>query len=130
MSVPGSALHERVLRTVARIPRGRVTTYGSIAWSLGMPRGARTVGWALRSAPHADQFPCHRVVNRVGYLSGGWHWGHPDVMAALLRAEGVPFLADHQVDLAACLWLPDDAPPYGSDRASEAAGDVEAGAHG
>jgi methylated-DNA-protein-cysteine methyltransferase-like protein len=88
-----------------------------------MPRGARAVGWSLRSAPHADQFPCHRVVNRVGCLSGGWHWGHPDVMAALLRAEGVPFLADHQVDLAACLWLPDENenPPFWSDREGESA---------
>jgi hypothetical protein len=29
-------------------------------------------------------------------------------MAALLHDEGVPFLDMHRVDLAACLWLPDE----------------------
>jgi hypothetical protein len=46
------------------------------------------------------------VVNREGYLSGGWHWGHPDVMAGLLREEGVIFVAPHRVDLRTCLWTP------------------------
>src|SRR5215207_6093152 len=50
----------------------------------------------------------HRVVDRNGFLSGGWHWGHPDVMAGLLSDEGVPFLEQYRVDLAACLWLPDE----------------------
>ncbi len=35
----------RVYDVVARIPRGRVTTYGRIARSLGEPRAARMVGW-------------------------------------------------------------------------------------
>jgi methylated-DNA-protein-cysteine methyltransferase related protein len=97
-----------VFVVVSRIPRGRVTTYGSIARALGTPRAARSVGWALSLAPGEDALPCHRVVDRNGFLSGGWHWGHPDVMAALLHDEGVPFLDTHRVDLAACLWLPDE----------------------
>src|SRR5215207_2432638 len=97
-----------VFVVVSRIPRGRVTTYGSIARALGTPRGARSVGWALSLAPEEDALPCHRVVDRNGFLSGGWHWGHPDVMAGLLRDEGVPFLDPYRVDLAACLWLPDE----------------------
>ena len=97
-----------VFVVVSRIPRGRVTTYGSIARALGTPRGARSVGWALSLAPEEDALPCHRVVDRNGFLSGGWRWGHPDVMAALLHDEGVPFLDTHRVDLAACLWLPDE----------------------
>ena len=99
---------EGVYVLVSRIPRGRVTTYGAIARALGTPRAARTVGWALNLAPDEDALPCHRVVDRNGFLSGGWHWGHPDVMAGLLRDEGVPFLDPYRVDLAACLWLPDD----------------------
>lgn len=104
---PRSAFYAAVFDVVARIPRGRVTTYGSIAYALGRPNGARSVGWALNIAPAEARLPCHRVVNRDGYLSGGWHWGHPDVMAELLRDEGVPFVAPHRVDLRACLWLPD-----------------------
>ena len=97
---------ERVYEIVSRIPRGRVTTYGAIARALGDPRGARNVGWALNDAPAEADLPCHRVVDRDGNLSGGWHWGHPDVMAGLLDDEGVPFLEPHRVDLAACLWSP------------------------
>jgi methylated-DNA-protein-cysteine methyltransferase-like protein len=96
-----------VFALVSRIPRGRVTTYGAIARALGTPRAARSVGWALSLAPDEDALPCHRVVDRNGFLSGGWHWGHPDVMAGLLRDEGVPFLDSYRVDLAACLWSPD-----------------------
>ena len=97
-----------VFVVVSRIPRGRVTTYGSIARALGTPRAARSVGWELSLALEEDALPCHRVVDRNGFLSGGWRWGHPDVMAALLHDEGVPFLDTHRVDLAACLWLPDE----------------------
>jgi methylated-DNA-protein-cysteine methyltransferase-like protein len=103
-----SAFYAAVFALVSQIPVGRVTTYGTIAHTLGRPTGARSVGWALSIAPVAANLPCHRVVNHEGYLSGGWHWGHPDIMAGLLRDEGVPFLEPHRVDLRACLWIPDD----------------------
>ena len=64
------------------------------------------VGWALHGVPEELNLPCHRVVNRVGLLSGGWHFGHPDVMRSLLVEEGVPFVDEYQVDLRQCLWLP------------------------
>lgn len=97
---------ERVYDVVARIPYGRVTTYGDVAKALGSVRGARMVGWALNAVPAGHDLPCHRVVNRYGELSGGWHFGHPQVMKELLVAEGVPFAAEYRVDLARCLWLP------------------------
>jgi methylated-DNA-protein-cysteine methyltransferase related protein len=106
-----SPFFARVFGLVSRIPHGRVTTYGAIAHALGTPRAARSVGWALSLAPDEDALPCHRVVDRNGFLSGGWHWGHPDVMAGLLSDEGVPFLETYRVDLAACLWLPDEEDP-------------------
>lgn len=105
---------ERVYEVVARIPYGRVTTYGEVARAIGSVRGARMVGWALHGVQQARGLPCHRVVNRYGELSGGWHFGHPDVMKGLLLAEGVPFVGEYQVDLRRCLWLPwedDDLPP-------------------
>jgi methylated-DNA-protein-cysteine methyltransferase-like protein len=107
----GPTFFEHVFTVVSRIPRGRVTTYGAIARALGAPRAARSVGWALNLAPEEDALPCHRVVDRNGFLSGGWHWGHPDLMAGLLHDEGVPFLDPYRVDLAACLWLPDEDEP-------------------
>jgi methylated-DNA-protein-cysteine methyltransferase-like protein len=104
----GPTFFDHVFTVVSRIPHGRVTTYGAVARALGTPRAARSVGWALSLAPDEDALPCHRVVDRNGFLSGGWHWGHPDVMAGLLRDEGVPFLDPYRVDLTACLWLPDE----------------------
>lgn len=98
----------RVYEVVARIPLGKVTTYGAIARSIGSVRGARMVGWSLHSVPRDLDLPCHRVVNRYGELSGGWHFGHPDVMRALLVAEDVPFKAEYQVDLDRCFWQPWD----------------------
>lgn len=98
----------RVWIIVKSIPFGCVTTYGAIARTLGNARGARTVGWMLYSTPPHVHIPAHRVVNRNGELSGGWHWGHPDVMKQLLLDEGVPFKDDYQVDLERCLWLPWD----------------------
>lgn len=97
---------ERVFEIVAQIPHGRVTTYGRIAAALGAPRSARMVGWAVHDGP--DGLPFHRVVNRIGFLSAGWAFGHPDRMKAMLAAEGVPFIEEHRVDLSKCLWEPDD----------------------
>lgn len=95
-----------VWRIIAGIPRGRVTTYGLIARSLGSPGAARTVGWALRAAPVRSGLPCHRVVNRQGTLSPEVVFGGADRQRALLEAEGIPFTVDGRVDLQRCLWTP------------------------
>ena len=110
---------ERVYDTIARIPYGRVTTYGRIARALGEPRSARMVGWAMQAVPTELDLPCHRVVNRAGFLSGGWYFGHPDVMRGMLIEEGVAFKDEYVVDLEQCLWDPDlddripEGPPAG-----------------
>ena len=97
-----------VFAIVARIPAGMVTTYGDIARALGDPRGARQVGWAIAGSPAGLDLPFHRVVNREGFLSGGWAFGHPEVMKQRLVAEGVPFREEFTVDIERCHWLPDD----------------------
>ena len=100
----------RVYATVARIPAGRVSTYGHLARHLGMGRSARTVGWALKLVATSDAgplaVPCHRVVNRAGALTGRLHFETPTVMEERLRAEGVAFTDDGRVDLARHLWDP------------------------
>lgn len=101
-----STFPDRVYEIVARIPNGRATTYGAIARALGNPRGAREVGWALNGVPEGSQLPCHRVVDREGRLSGGWAFGHPEIMAGRLEDEGVPFLEQYRVDLSVCFWDP------------------------
>ena len=96
----------RVFAIVKRIPPGRVTTYGRIARAAGAGRSARMVGWLLHHSPPDVAAVAHRVVNRNGELTGGWAWGHPAIMRGLLEAEGVRFVAEYQVDLAAHLWEP------------------------
>ena len=74
---------------VARlIPRGRVTSYGAIAKYLGSAKSARMVGWAMNASKNTD-VPAHRVVNRVGLLSGEKHFSTPTEMQLLLEKEGV-----------------------------------------
>jgi alkylated DNA nucleotide flippase Atl1 len=105
---------DKVWEVVARIPEGRVTTYGHIARYLGLGRSARLVGHALhavgRAGARRPDLPCHRVVNRAGDLSGRLHFETPTVMEERLRAEGVGFFEDGRVDLERHLWDPAAAP--------------------
>jgi len=77
---------ETVLHELARVPFGRVETYGSLAARIGKPRAARAVGGALNRNPIAIVLPCHRVVGTNGSLVG--YAGGLDRKAALLQLEG------------------------------------------
>lgn len=72
-----------------QIPFGRVSTYGAIAKHLGMARSARMVGWAMNASHNLDDVPAHRVVNRVGLLSGKHHFEGTNLMQQLLESEGI-----------------------------------------
>ena len=87
----------RVYALVREIPRGRVATYGQVAALLGVPRGARAVGWALRALPEAARVPWHRVVGASGRVSPRGGPG-PARQRRRLRAEGVRF-REGRVDL-------------------------------
>lgn len=82
----------RVYAQVRRIPKGRVATYGQVALALGVPRGARAVGWALRalSATEERRVPWHRVVGAGGRISVREGPG-PILQRQRLRREGVRF---------------------------------------
>ena len=100
-----SDFFHRVYAVVAQIPVGSVTTYGAIAKAIGSSRSARTVGYALNAIAGDDRYPCHRVVNRNGELSGKNHFATPTLMRDLLEAEGVKFIGN-QVDLPHHFWSP------------------------
>ena len=90
---------KRVYDVVARIPPGRVISYGQIAALLGDPRAARTVGWALSACPEA--LPWQRVVKADGSITGG-QWA--ELRRTLLVDEGVEFLSDGRVDMSTYGW--------------------------
>jgi len=93
---------------VARlIPKGRVTSYGAIAKYLGTGLSARMVGWAMNAAHVAKpKIPAHRVVNRLGMLSGKHHFGSPTRMEELLKKEGILVKKDQIVDFKKLFWDP------------------------
>lgn len=99
---------DKVFEVVAKIPEGKVTTYGHIAEAIGIKSSARTVGWALNGAG-GKGLPCHRVVNRQGLLTGKFHFGSPELMEDLLRSEGIEFDEKGRVILEKHLWIPNNA---------------------
>jgi methylated-DNA-protein-cysteine methyltransferase related protein len=95
----------RVYKVIAKIPYGKVATFGDIAEVCGIRSAARTVGWALNGAKDS-RLPCHRVVNRFGALTGKHHFGDHTIMEDLLRSEGVEFDKDGCINLEKHLWKP------------------------
>lgn len=81
---------QSVYEVVKLIPYGRVTSYGAIAAYLGSKGSSRMVGWAMNSSHHLNEsIPAHRVVNRIGLLSGKHHFGGNNTMQELLESEGI-----------------------------------------
>jgi len=103
----GMSADELVRRVIAAIPEGRVTTYGAIARAAGLGGDARRVGWIISGLDDDHDLPCHRVVNVAGHLSGGWAFGHPDRMRAMLEEEDVMFVGPYDVDMARHFWEPE-----------------------
>ena len=102
----GGRSNERIYAVVARIPRGRVATYGQIALLAGLPRRARLVGHVLRVLPSGSDLPWHRVVNAQGKISPrGDLLGHEDLQAHLLEREGVRFVGG-AISLERYRWQP------------------------
>lgn len=95
-----------VYDVVRLIPKGRVTSYGSIAKYLGAPRSSRMVGWAMNAAHSLPDVPAHRVVNRIGLLTGKMHFATPTTMEDLLKAENIQVLDDKVIDFDKHYWDP------------------------
>lgn len=98
----------RVYQVVAQIPEGRVTNYGAISKYLGVESGARMVGYALNnyfSGEIGFHIPAHRVLNRLGQLTGRAYF-KDDTMRERLEQEGIEFTAEYTVDMNKHFWDP------------------------
>lgn len=93
---------------VARaIPKGRVTSYGAIAAALGAKSGARLVGYAMNHCHGIKpKVPAHRVVNRIGLLTGRYHFATPTLMQELLEKEGIKVENGQVVNFDVLFWNP------------------------
>ncbi len=96
---------DKVYDVARQIPFGRVTSYGAIAKYLGAARSARMVGWAMNNSLAKD-VPAHRVVNRVGVLTGKHHFDGSNIMQQLLENEGIPVKDNQIVDFKKYYWDP------------------------
>jgi len=98
---------QKVYNVATQIPHGRVTSYGAIAAFLGSKGSARMVGWAMNSSKNLPKnIPAHRVVNRMGVLTGKQHFGGSEIMADLLRSEGVEVVDSQIVNFNKYFWDP------------------------
>ncbi len=104
-----SETYRRIYAVVARIPRGRVATYGQVAALAGRGRHARQVGYALHTLPDGTVLPWQRVINARGEVSERATPGWAGYQRHLLEEEGVRFDRRGRVDLARFGWDPDRA---------------------
>jgi methylated-DNA-protein-cysteine methyltransferase-like protein len=103
---------ERVYEVVRKIPCGRVSSYGLIARYLGSPQSARMVGWAMNASHNIDDVPAHRVVNRLGLLTGKHHFEGTNLMQQLLENEGIEIEDNQIINFDQFLWDPSDHLTY------------------
>lgn len=91
-------MFEKIHKVVAKIPKGKVASYGEVAKAAGFPGAARQVVWALRAG---RGLPWHRVVGAGGKIMLPDHHGLEQRMR--LEMEGVPFRGA-RVDIAVSGW--------------------------
>ncbi len=94
----------KIRNLVAKIPKGKVTTYGEIAKALRI-KDSRIVGWALH-ANKDKNIPCHRVINRFGFLAKNYSFGGAKTQKEKLKKEEIKFIGKFQVDLKSHFWKP------------------------
>ena len=96
---------ERVYKIVRRIPRGRVMTYGQIAYTLGEGYTPRTVGFVMHGSDESNT-PWHRVINSQGRCSTARLVLPSDKQQRMLEREGVRFDKTGRCDLEVFIWNP------------------------
>lgn len=93
--------YPRIWRTVARIPRGKVASYGTVARLSGFPTQPRMAGYALHSLPDGIDIPWHRVINSRGQISLPGERGFEQ--RRLLEREGILFVRK-RIDMKRFGW--------------------------
>ena len=97
---------DRVYEVVKKIPYGRVTNYGSIAKYLGSAKSSRAVGYAMNASHNIADVPAHRVVNKVGLLTGKHHFFGSNLMKDLLESEGIEIIGNQVSQFDSLYWDP------------------------
>ena len=96
-----------VIRLIKAIPKGKVATYGQIAYMTGLYPSVRRVVWILHSCSEKEGLPWHRVINRKGAISLKPGKGY-EKQKELLEGEGIVFDKKDRIDLDLYLWDPEE----------------------
>ena len=83
--VKGADFQVRVWRALLAVSEGNLTSYGTLAKTIGRPTACRAVGTAVGANPIAYLIPCHRVIRETGVI-GHYHW-HAERKRAMLMYE-------------------------------------------
>jgi methylated-DNA-protein-cysteine methyltransferase-like protein len=93
-----------VLAVVAKIPKGKLASYGQVAALAGFPQRPRQVGMVLSGLPEGTPLPWHRVVNTQGYVPSRGRWWGAFEQIGRLRDEGIEVDDLGNLDLEAHRW--------------------------
>ncbi len=74
LHLKGSEFQLKVWKALLEIPKGDLSTYGTIAKKIDKPKASRAVGTAIGRNPIAYLIPCHRVIRSTGEF-GNYMWG-------------------------------------------------------
>jgi len=94
-----------VIAVIRAVPRGRVATYGQVAWAAGHPGAARQVAWILHSSSDTQKLPWHRIIGANGKISLKRGRGFEE-QRKLLKKEDIPADSAGRINLNKYLWEP------------------------
>jgi methylated-DNA-protein-cysteine methyltransferase related protein len=93
----------KIIAIIKRIPRGRVSSYGSVAALAGLRNGARQVVRILHSSSEKESLPWYRLLRKDGSIALPPGEGF-ELQRSLLEKEGVKISPEGKVDLGRFGW--------------------------
>jgi methylated-DNA-protein-cysteine methyltransferase-like protein len=89
---------ERIINAIRTVPKGKVSCYRDVAFSAGLPNGARQVARVLHSMSEKYDLPWHRIIKADGFIALESGNGR-ELQVRMLKAEGVKVSKEGHVDL-------------------------------
>ncbi|CAR65920.1 DEHA2G06204p [Debaryomyces hansenii CBS767] len=116
--------YHSVYALIGKIPYGKVTSYGHIAYLLNRPQNSRLVGSSLKHLKfiaeslnreanpediiEPESVPWWRVISSAGKISPRGNSDNESRQARFLREEGVEVSNAYRIDLEKYGWFPDE----------------------
>jgi len=88
----------KIIEQILAVPKGKVSSYGSIAFKAGLANGARQTVRVLHSMSEKYNLPWHRIIRSDGSIA--LEGAGRELQISLLRREGVKISANGKVDMA------------------------------